>query len=141
MTGKVTSFDVARWSDVCRFAVSPAFSGVSASKVNKSKVSSAVDALGCWPNLLARGLITGRSTISDSKFFLSGVVDATANFFDHYRLVAERIAKFACIVAADYAITGFVRVFGTSTGFRAVDHDVAFAKLDYLIEGATLESS
>lgn len=59
---KVTSADVARLAGVSQSAVSRVFTpGASASKKTVEKVRAAADQLGYRPNVLARGLITGRT--------------------------------------------------------------------------------
>ncbi|MEM6759699.1 MAG: LacI family DNA-binding transcriptional regulator [Pseudomonadota bacterium] len=64
MGEKVTSFDVAQRAGVSRSAVSRVFTpGASVSKATEAKVRAAAHDLGYRPNVLARGLITGRSRI------------------------------------------------------------------------------
>ncbi|MFO1176303.1 MAG: LacI family DNA-binding transcriptional regulator [Paracoccaceae bacterium] len=59
---KVTSADVARLAGVSQSAVSRVFTpGASASKKTVEKVRAAAEQLGYRPNVLARGLITGRT--------------------------------------------------------------------------------
>ena len=60
---RVTSLDVAARAGVSQSAVSRVFSGASASKSTVDKVRRAAADLGYRPNVLARGLITGRSRI------------------------------------------------------------------------------
>ncbi|MEL7260178.1 MAG: LacI family DNA-binding transcriptional regulator [Pseudomonadota bacterium] len=64
MPDKVTALDVATRAGVSRSAVSRVFTpGASVSKRTAEKVRQAASALGYRPNVLARGLITGRSRI------------------------------------------------------------------------------
>ena len=64
MPDKVTALDVATRAGVSRSAVSRVFTpGASVSQRTADKVRQAADALGYRPNVLARGLITGRSRI------------------------------------------------------------------------------
>ncbi|MGB1235298.1 MAG: LacI family DNA-binding transcriptional regulator [Planktomarina sp.] len=64
MPDKVTSADVARRAGVSRSAVSRVFTpGASASKATMDKVKQAAAELGYRPNVLARGLLTGKSRI------------------------------------------------------------------------------
>ncbi len=61
---KITSMQVARRAGVSQSAVSRVFTpGASASKSTTTKVRKAADELGYRPNILARGLITGRTRI------------------------------------------------------------------------------
>ena len=61
---KITSMQVARRAGVSQSAVSRVFTpGASASKSTTTKVRKAADELGYRPNVLARGLITGRTRI------------------------------------------------------------------------------
>ena len=81
------------------------------------------------------------SEIPDDKVLVPGVVDTTTNFVEHPELVAERIARFACIVGAERVIAGSDCGFGTFAGFGTVDPEIAYAKLTSLAEGAALASS
>jgi len=81
------------------------------------------------------------SEIPDDKVLVPGVVDTTTNFVEHPELVAERIARFVCIVGAERVIAGSDCGFGTFAGFGAVDPEIAYAKLTSLAEGAALASS
>ncbi len=55
-------------------------------------------------------------------------------------LVAERIERFAHIVGRDRVIAGTDCGFGTFAGFGPVEPDIAYMKLQSLVEGAQIAS-
>lgn len=86
MTGKATSLDVAELAGVSRSAVSRVFTpGASVSKKTADKVRAAAEELGYRPNVLARGLLTGRSRM------IGLVVAYLDNHF--YPTVLERLSN------------------------------------------------
>lgn len=76
--------------------------------------------------------------IPDDKILVPGVVDTTTNFVEHPKLVAQRIARFTDIVGTERVIAGSDCGFGTFAGFGAVDPEIAYAKLEALVQGARL---
>ena len=76
--------------------------------------------------------------IPESKILIPGVIDSTTNFVEHPKVVAERIEKFVNIVGRERVIAGTDCGFGTFAGFGAVAPDIAYAKLQSLVEGAKL---
>ncbi|SFS05453.1 cobalamin-independent methionine synthase II family protein [Yoonia litorea] len=81
-----------------------------------------------------------KNEIPSGKVLVPGVVDTTTNFVEHPELVAQRIERFTDIVGAERVIAGSDCGFGTFAGFGAVDPEIAYAKLEALVEGAKLTS-
>ena len=79
-----------------------------------------------------------QADIPEDKILVPGVLDTTTNFVEHPELVAQRLQRFVDIVGADRVIAGSDCGFGTFAGFGAVDHDIAYAKLAAMAEGAAL---
>ncbi|HVW17927.1 MAG TPA: cobalamin-independent methionine synthase II family protein [Solirubrobacteraceae bacterium] len=79
--------------------------------------------------------------IPGDKVLAPGVIDTSTNYVEHPALVAERLRRFADIVGADRVIASTDCGFGTWAGFGPIDHDVCWAKLRALAEGAELASS
>jgi 5-methyltetrahydropteroyltriglutamate--homocysteine methyltransferase len=75
------------------------------------------------------------------KVIIPGVLDSTTNFIEHPELVAERIVRYAEVVGRERVIAGTDCGFGTSAWGRKVDTRIAWAKLQALVEGASLAST
>ena len=72
---------------------------------------------------------------------IPGVISHTTNLVEHPELIAERIVRFADIVGRERVVAGTDCGFGTFAGFGPVDPDVAYLKLQSLVEGARLASA
>jgi len=79
-------------------------------------------------------------TLPEDKVLIPGVIDTTTNFIEHPRVVANRIRGFVDLVGADRVLAGTDCGFSTFAGFGAVDHEIVYAKLSSLAEGAALAS-
>jgi 5-methyltetrahydropteroyltriglutamate--homocysteine methyltransferase len=79
--------------------------------------------------------------LPDDRILIPGVVSTTTNYVEHPMLVAERIVRFADVVGRERVIAGTDCGFGTFAGFGPVDPDVAYLKLQSLVEGARLASA
>ncbi|MEM6371730.1 MAG: LacI family DNA-binding transcriptional regulator [Pseudomonadota bacterium] len=121
MPDKVTALDVAERAGVSRSAVSRVFTpGASVSERTAKKVRSAAEALGYRPNVLARGLITGRSRI------VGLLVAYLENHF--YPEAIERLSR-------DLQKRGYhVLVFMASNSGEEAD-EVMEELLDYQVDG------
>ena len=75
--------------------------------------------------------------IPENKILIPGVLDTTSNFVEHSSLVKQRIEKFVNIVGKERVIAGTDCGFGTFAGFGNVDPDIAYLKLQSLVEGAS----
>jgi len=78
--------------------------------------------------------------LPDEKIIIPGVIDSTSNFIEHPELVAQRICAYASKVGRERVIAGADCGFATFAERPAVDPDIAWAKLDALVEGAALAS-
>ena len=78
--------------------------------------------------------------LPDDKVIIPGVLDSTTNFVEHPELVAERIVRYAEVVGRERVIASTDCGFGTSAWGRKVDGNIAWAKLQSLVEGARLAS-
>ncbi len=72
---------------------------------------------------------------------IPGCLDSTTNFVEHPELVAQRIETFARIVGPERVIAGTDCGFSTFAGYGAVHGDIAWAKLQSLVEGARIASA
>ena len=121
MPDKVTALDVAEKAGVSRSAVSRVFTpGASVSKRTADKVRAAATDLGYRPNVLARGLITGRSRI------IGLVVAYLENHF--YPEAIERLSR--RLQAQGY----HVLVFMASNSVHEAD-EMMEELLDYQVDG------
>ena len=78
--------------------------------------------------------------LPDDKVLIPGVLDSTTNFIEHPELVAERIVRYAEVVGRERVIASTDCGFGTSAWGRKVDGQIAWAKLQAMVEGARLAS-
>jgi 5-methyltetrahydropteroyltriglutamate--homocysteine methyltransferase len=78
--------------------------------------------------------------LPDGKALIPGVIDSVTNHVEHPRLVAQRIERFAEVVGKENVIAGTDCGFGTYVGMSACDPEVAWLKLESLVEGAKIAS-
>lgn len=78
--------------------------------------------------------------LPDDKILIPGVLSTTTNYVEHPMLVAERLERFAHIVGVERVIAGTDCGFGTFAGFGPVEPDIAYMKLQSLVEGAAIAS-
>ena len=79
--------------------------------------------------------------IPDDKILIPGVIDSTTNFVEHPRLVAQRIGRYAKIVARERLIAGVDCGFGTAVLREPkVADSIVWAKLRALSDGAAIAS-
>jgi 5-methyltetrahydropteroyltriglutamate--homocysteine methyltransferase len=81
-----------------------------------------------------------RAKIPDHKILLPGVVDTTTNYVEHPRLVAQRIRRFAEIVGRERVMAGTDCGFATLAQYPLVDPEIAWKKLEALVDGAAIAS-
>jgi 5-methyltetrahydropteroyltriglutamate--homocysteine methyltransferase len=73
--------------------------------------------------------------LPSSKLILPGIVSHATNVVEHPELVADRILRFANLVGRERVIAA------TDCGLGGRVHaDIAWAKLDALVQGAALAS-
>jgi 5-methyltetrahydropteroyltriglutamate--homocysteine methyltransferase len=79
--------------------------------------------------------------LPDDKILVPGVVSHCVHLVEHPELVAQRIIRFADVVGPEHVIAGTDCGFGTSGAGDEVHPEVAWAKLQSLVEGARLASN
>lgn len=78
--------------------------------------------------------------LPEGKVIIPGVLDTTTNFIEHPELVAERLLRYAELVGRENVIASSDCGFGTSAWGRKVEANIAWAKLQTMVEGARLAS-
>ncbi|MDP6707818.1 MAG: cobalamin-independent methionine synthase II family protein [Alphaproteobacteria bacterium] len=84
--------------------------------------------------------VFAETPLPDDKVLLPGVVDSTSNFIEHPRLVAQRLRNYADVVGRERVIASTDCGFATFAGYPNVFPDIAWAKLESLVEGARIAS-
>ena len=100
----------------------------------------AISIEGANPRHAHEWIVFDRHPLPDEKIIIPGVIDSTSNFIEHPELVAQRICTYASKVGRERVIAGADCGFATFAERPAVDPDIAWAKLDALVEGAALAS-
>ena len=80
------------------------------------------------------------AAIPEDKILIPGMLTTTTNYIEHPELVAERLQRFAHIVGRERVMAGTDCGFGTFAGFGPVEPDIAYLKLESLVEGARIAS-
>jgi 5-methyltetrahydropteroyltriglutamate--homocysteine methyltransferase len=78
--------------------------------------------------------------LPDDRILIPGVVSHCIHLVEHPELVAQRLIRFASVVGRERVIAGTDCGFGTSGAGDEVHPDVAWAKLQSLVEGAEIAS-
>ena len=78
--------------------------------------------------------------LPQDKVLIPGVLATTTNYVEHPQLVAERLERFAHVVGRERVMAGTDCGFGTFAGFGPVEPDIAYLKLQSLVEGARIAS-
>jgi 5-methyltetrahydropteroyltriglutamate--homocysteine methyltransferase len=78
--------------------------------------------------------------LPEGKVIIPGVIDSCTNYVEHPELVAQRIARYAQLVGRENVIAGVDCGFGTFVVQAEVDPEIAWLKLQSLVEGADLAS-
>ena len=81
-----------------------------------------------------------RVKLPDDRAIMPGVLDSLTNYVEHPELVAQRIERFARAVGRENVIAANDCGFGTSAVGDQLHPDVAWAKLEALVEGARIAS-
>jgi 5-methyltetrahydropteroyltriglutamate--homocysteine methyltransferase len=75
------------------------------------------------------------------KLLIVGAIDTTSNIIEHPRVVADRLVRFAEVVGPEHVLAGTDCGLGTFAGRVQVVDEIAWRKLDSLVEGARLASA
>ena len=79
--------------------------------------------------------------LADDQVLVAGVVDTLTNVVEHPQVVADRLIQLARVLGDPARImAGTDCGFDTSAGMGAVAHDVVWAKLASMRDGAALAS-
>lgn len=79
--------------------------------------------------------------LAEDQILIAGVIDTLTNFVEHPQVVADRLVQVARVVGDPSRImAGTDCGFDTSAGMGKVAHDVVWAKLAAMSEGARLAS-
>jgi len=78
--------------------------------------------------------------LPDDKILVPGVVDSTSNYIEHPELIAQRICRYADVVGRERVMAGSDCGFSTFRDYPTVHPDIAWAKLQSLVEGAARAS-
>jgi 5-methyltetrahydropteroyltriglutamate--homocysteine methyltransferase len=82
-----------------------------------------------------------RYPLPSGMLLIPGVIDVTTNYLEHPEVVADRICAFADAVGAPKRILASTDCgFSTFAGYTMVAHDVVWAKLQMLVDGARIAS-
>jgi 5-methyltetrahydropteroyltriglutamate--homocysteine methyltransferase len=78
--------------------------------------------------------------LPEDKIIIPGVIDSCTNYVEHPELVAQRIVRYAQLVGREHVIAGVDCGFGTFVVQHEVDPEIAWLKLQSLVDGAALAS-
>jgi 5-methyltetrahydropteroyltriglutamate--homocysteine methyltransferase len=78
--------------------------------------------------------------LPDDKIIVPGVIDTCTNYVEHPEVVAQRIEQYANIVGRDRVIAGTDCGFASFATLHTVDPDIAWKKLESLVQGADIAS-
>ena len=78
--------------------------------------------------------------VPSDKKLCPGVIEPQSNYIEHPELVAQRLERWAEVIAPERLMAGVDCGFSVHVGSTAIDPDVAFAKLASLAEGCEIAS-
>jgi len=84
--------------------------------------------------------VFNETVLPKDKVIVPGVIDSTSNFVEHPQVVADRLIQFSKVVPKDQLMAGTDCGFSTFAGFGKVDEEICYAKLNSLVEGASIAS-
>lgn len=79
--------------------------------------------------------------LPEDKVLVPGVIDSTSNFIEHPDVVADRILRYADVVGRERVMAGSDCGFSTFSGYPTVFPDIAWRKLESMVEGAQRASA
>lgn len=78
--------------------------------------------------------------LPDDKVLVPGVIDTCTNYIEHPEAVAQRIERYADVVGRERVIAGTDCGFASFATLHTVDPDIAWRKLEALVQGAEIAS-
>lgn len=78
--------------------------------------------------------------LPEDKVIVPGVIDTCTNYIEHPEVVAQRIEQYANLVGRERVIAGTDCGFASFATFHTVDPDIAWRKLESLVQGADIAS-
>jgi 5-methyltetrahydropteroyltriglutamate--homocysteine methyltransferase len=79
--------------------------------------------------------------LPEDKVLAPGVIDSTSNFIEHPDVVADRLLRYANVVGRERVMAGSDCGFSTFSGYPTVFPDIAWRKLESMVEGAKRASA
>jgi 5-methyltetrahydropteroyltriglutamate--homocysteine methyltransferase len=78
--------------------------------------------------------------LPDDKMLVPGVIDTCTNYVEHPEVVAQHIERYANVVGRERVIAGTDCGFASFATLHTVDPDIAWRKLEALVQGAEIAS-
>ncbi|KWV60162.1 enterotoxin [Bradyrhizobium macuxiense] len=78
--------------------------------------------------------------LPDDKVLVPGVIDTCTNYLEHPEVVAQHIERYADVVGRERVIAGTDCGFASFATLHTVDPDIAWRKLEALVQGAEIAS-
>ncbi|MGV3770239.1 MAG: cobalamin-independent methionine synthase II family protein [Sphingobium phenoxybenzoativorans] len=78
--------------------------------------------------------------LPEGKMLIPGVIECQSSYLEHPELVAQRIGRYAHLVGRDNVMAGIDCGFSIHVGSGGVPHEIVWAKLATLAEGAAIAS-
>ncbi|MBO0731586.1 MAG: hypothetical protein J2P57_20170, partial [Acidimicrobiaceae bacterium] len=78
--------------------------------------------------------------VPDDKVICPGLIEPQSNYIEHPEVVAQRLERWAGVVGPDRLMAGVDCGFSIHVGMRGIDPDVAWAKLETLVQGCEIAS-
>jgi 5-methyltetrahydropteroyltriglutamate--homocysteine methyltransferase len=78
--------------------------------------------------------------LPQDKIIVPGVIDTCTNYIEHPEVVAQRIEQYANLVGRERVIAGTDCGFASFATLHTVDPDIAWRKLQSLVQGAEIAS-
>jgi 5-methyltetrahydropteroyltriglutamate--homocysteine methyltransferase len=78
--------------------------------------------------------------LPDDKVLVPGVIDTCTNYVEHPEAVAQHIERYAGVVGRERVIAGTDCGFASFATLHTVDPDIAWRKLEALVQGAEIAS-
>jgi 5-methyltetrahydropteroyltriglutamate--homocysteine methyltransferase len=79
-----------------------------------------------------------QTPLPDDKIIVPGVIDTCTNYIEHLEVVAQRIEQYANVVGRERVIASTDCGFASFATLHTVDPDIAWRKLESLVQGAEI---